>query len=116
VIFNTDHARLFGAIGAAEKCFLRFDAVTDNFAAAMRADGRKFVNGTLEAIENVPVARRNNFKRQIIIVAANFALRHNFSTPLISFRSVPAPLPNENSNSQTRQNRQWTFNHLCLVR
>lgn len=78
VVGDAFDARLFGAVGAAEKVFLRFDAVSDDFTAAVRADGRELVNRALEAVENVAVARRYDFKRQIIIVSANFAFRHFF--------------------------------------
>jgi len=63
VVFDTAYARLPGAVGTAKKCLLRLNAVTDNFAPAMRTDGREFVYRTLKTIENVAVARRYNFKR-----------------------------------------------------
>jgi hypothetical protein len=63
VVLHFGHARLPGAVGAAEKILFRLDAVTDNFAAAMSADRRKFMNRALETIKNVTVARRYHFKR-----------------------------------------------------
>jgi len=63
VIFNAIDARLTGAIGAAEKRFLRLDAVTDNFAPAVRANGCQFMYRAFKTIENVTVSRRHNFKR-----------------------------------------------------
>jgi hypothetical protein len=63
MIRDAAYARLTGAVGAAEKRFFRFNAMTDNPAPALGADRRQFVNRTLETIENVAVARRNNFKR-----------------------------------------------------
>lgn len=88
VVFYAFNARLFGAVGAAEKSFFGFDAVSDYFAAAMSANGREPVNRALKTIENVPVARRYNFKRQIIIVTANFALCHNFLEFQVSSRDI----------------------------
>jgi hypothetical protein len=41
MVGDARHAGLFGAIGAAEKVFFGFDAVTDDFTAAMRADRSK---------------------------------------------------------------------------
>jgi hypothetical protein len=81
VVFHAFDTRLLGTISAAKKVFLRFDAVTDNFAAAMRANRREPVNRALETIENVPISRRYDFKCQVVIVAADFTLRH-FSSPL----------------------------------
>jgi hypothetical protein len=83
VVFDALDARLLRAIGAAEKSLFRLDAVPDNFAAAMRADGRELVYRALETIKNMTVSRRDNFKRQIIIVAANFASRHFLQSPSI---------------------------------
>jgi hypothetical protein len=80
-------ARLSRAISATIERANLFNAVTDNFAAAMIANGRKPVDRTLETIEDVSLARRHNFKRQIIIVAANFTLRHLNSSSL-NLRSV----------------------------
>jgi hypothetical protein len=81
VVGYTAHTRLSGAIGATEKVFFCLDAVTDNFAAAIGADGCKPMNRAFETIENVAVSRCYYFKRQIIIVAANFALSHFPTTP-----------------------------------
>jgi len=63
VVFDAAHARLPGAIGAAEKRLFRLNAVTDNFAPAVRANGCKFMYRAFKTIENVAVARRDNFKR-----------------------------------------------------
>jgi hypothetical protein len=79
MIFDAFYACSTGAVGAAKECFLCLDSVTDNPASAICAYGRKFMNRTFETIENVAIARRDYFKRQIIIVAANFALCHIFS-------------------------------------
>jgi hypothetical protein len=88
VVFDALDARLFRAIGAAEKSLFRLDAVPDNFAAAMRADGRKLVYRALETIKNMTVARRDNFKRQIIIVAANLASCHFSRSPQFNFSLI----------------------------
>jgi hypothetical protein len=85
VVYDTADARLFRAVGAAEKSLFRLDAVPDNLAAAMRADRRQLVYRALETIENVTVSRRDNFKRQIIIVAANLASCHSSQ---VSFNSI----------------------------
>jgi hypothetical protein len=79
VVGNSLDAGLLGAVGAAEKILFGFNAVSDDFAAATSANRRQLVNSAFKTIENVPVARRYDFKSQIIIVAANFALCHLFS-------------------------------------
>jgi hypothetical protein len=76
MVFDSFDARFPGAIGAAEIIFLRLDAVPDNPAPAICAHRREFMNGAFKTIENVAVSRRNNLKRQIIIVSANFTLCH----------------------------------------
>jgi hypothetical protein len=76
VVFDAFDARMPGAIGTAEKVFFRLDAVSDDFAAAMSADRRKAMNRAFKTIEDVTISRRYDLKRQVIIVTANFALRH----------------------------------------
>ena len=53
--------------------------MTDDLAAAMGADRRKFVDRTFETVENMAVARRHNFEGEIVIITANFAFGHGFS-------------------------------------
>jgi hypothetical protein len=79
MVFDSFDARATGAVGAAEEIFLRFDAVPDYPASAIGAHRRKLVNRAFETIENVRFASRYHFKRQIIIISANFALSHKFS-------------------------------------
>jgi hypothetical protein len=79
MVFDAFDARAPRAIGAAEEVFLCLDSVPDYPASAVRANGRELMNRAFETIENVPLARRYHFKRQIIIVAANLALCHFLS-------------------------------------
>lgn len=67
------------AVGAAVKRAVRLDAVTENFATAVVAHRREFMNRALETVEHVGDARRDNFKGQIIIVSAHFTFRHRFT-------------------------------------
>lgn len=76
MVFDAFDARAPRAIGAAEEIFLCFDAVPDDAASAICANGRELMNRAFETIENVPLARRYYFKRQIIIISANLALCH----------------------------------------
>jgi hypothetical protein len=63
MVENFADAGFTGTVGAAEKIFLRLDAVTDDLAAAICADGRQFVNRAFKAIENVTVASRHDLER-----------------------------------------------------
>ena len=55
---------------------IRFDAVADDTATAVRANRRQCVNCALEAIEDVTLAANDYFKRLVVLVFANFAFRH----------------------------------------
>lgn len=63
VVFHAFDSFLAGAVGTAEKVFFGFNAVPDDLAAAMSADGREFMNRALEAVENMFFARRDYLKR-----------------------------------------------------
>jgi hypothetical protein len=79
MVFHAFDARAARTGGAAEKILLCLNAVPDYAAAAICADRRELVNRAFETVKNMPLARRYNFKRQIIIIAANFTLSHKFS-------------------------------------
>jgi len=51
-----------GAVGAAEELVVRFDAVSDDPAAAVVASRREFMNRALEAIEGMPRSRLTTSK------------------------------------------------------
>ena len=55
---------------------VRFDAVTDDTAIAVRANRRQRVNCALEAIKGAAFSAHDDFKRLVIFVLANFACRH----------------------------------------
>src|SRR6185503_20950379 len=78
-VFQTLHARHLGAAGAAVKRAFALHAVPDDLATAMRALGRKRVNGALERIEYVGLALHCDGERLVVIVAADLALRHRVS-------------------------------------
>jgi hypothetical protein len=69
-------AGLACAVDTAEDFFVRFDAVADDTAVTVRANRRKRVDRTLEAIEGVTLSAHDDFKRLVIIILANFAYRH----------------------------------------
>jgi hypothetical protein len=70
------HPLLPRAISAAEVILIRLDAMPDNLAATVRANGRKLVYSAFEAVEHMPISSRDDVERQIVIVAAYFAARH----------------------------------------
>jgi hypothetical protein len=76
VIFYVSNSRLSRTIRATIKRLFCLDAVPDDFAAAMIANGREFMDCTLETVERVTRSGRHNFKRKVIIVAAHFTLSH----------------------------------------
>jgi hypothetical protein len=79
-IVNSDDARLLRAVGAAIKGALRFDAMADNSALAVRAGRCERMNCALEAIENVRLSGVNDFEGLVVIVPADLALGHGASS------------------------------------
>ena len=73
---HTSDARGFCAVRAAIEDTLVLDAVTDDAAPAMRADGSHYVNSALEAIESVMLPANDHFKRFVIFIFANFTCSH----------------------------------------
>ena len=61
---------------AAEDFSIRFNAVADDTAIAVRANRRPRVDCALETVEGVTLSPKDHFKRLVIIVFANFACRH----------------------------------------
>jgi hypothetical protein len=63
-------------VDTTEDFFVRLDTVSDDTAVAVGANRRQRVDCALEAIKDVALAAHDYFKRLVIIVLANFALRH----------------------------------------
>ena len=78
------YARGLGAMSTAKYVSIRLDPVSDHLTAAMSADRCQFVNGALEAIENMPLARRDDLKGQIILIPAHLTWLH-MDSPLLHF-------------------------------
>jgi hypothetical protein len=76
MILQGSHAGLASTIRAAIKLTISLDSMSDDFAAAMIADWREFVDRTFETVECMSIARRDDFKRQIIVVTTYLAFRH----------------------------------------
>ena len=64
------------AVDATEYLGIRFDAVTDDTAVAVRAHRCQRVDRAFEAIEGVALSPHNYFKRFVIIILADFTSRH----------------------------------------
>jgi hypothetical protein len=68
---------------------VRLDAVPDDSAIAMAAYRREAVNCALEAIEHMSLTGGGDFERQLIVVSADFTLRHFI---LLEAWTVPRPI------------------------
>ena len=75
-VFQLGFASRSRAVDAAEDLSVRFDAVTDDAAVAVRANRRQRVNCALETVEGVTLTAHDDFERLVIFVFANFARRH----------------------------------------
>jgi hypothetical protein len=63
-------------VRTAVKGAVRLDAVADDLATAVVADRRELVDRALEAVEDVVVARGDDLKRQVVVIAAYLTLGH----------------------------------------
>jgi hypothetical protein len=75
-VFDVGRSRDPGAVSATEKAASHLNAVADDAALAMLANGSDRLDRTFEAVESVPRAGSNDFKALVVIVSANFALCH----------------------------------------
>ena len=75
-IFQFRSAGFARAVDATEHLSIRFNAVSDDPAIAMRANRRQRVNRAFEAVERVVLPANDYFKRLVIFIFANFAGRH----------------------------------------
>jgi hypothetical protein len=78
-VFQLRFASGTRAVHAAENLSLRFDAVPDNPAVAVRTNRRQRVDRALEAIEGVTLPANDDLKRLVIFVLTNFAFSHTQS-------------------------------------
>jgi hypothetical protein len=90
---------------AAEELASDLYSVPDHLTLAMLADGRHFVNRALEAVEDVPRTRSFDYNGLVVIVTADFAVRHK-----IPFSSL-SPLGAFSNRSCNRQ--VWRFYLRC---
>ena len=87
VILRFGHARLMRAIGATVEGVVGFNAVPDDLAPAVVADGGELMNRALKAVERVMLSAHHHLEGLVILVFANFACRHTqkFRTPAHSW-------------------------------
>jgi len=64
---------------AAEESPSDLHAMTDDSALALLAAGRNRLDGALEAIECMAIARRDQFKTLVVVVLTDLAPSHNSS-------------------------------------
>jgi hypothetical protein len=64
------------AMDATENLSVRFDAVSDDPAVAMRANRCQRVDRALEAVEGVVLPTDDYFERLVILIFANFTCSH----------------------------------------
>jgi len=84
------NAMLLGTVCTAIKNAIRFHAVTNDSAAAMRASGRQRVDGTLETVEDMRSAAHTNLKTLIINIPTNLASHGSIFPSCSSFiHNVP---------------------------
>ncbi len=77
MILHFGDAGVPGAVGATIESIVRLYAMSDDLAAAVITNRRKFVDRTLEAVKGMTGAGGNDFKRQVIIITAHFTFRHH---------------------------------------
>ena len=77
-----------GTICAAIESTSRFDAVTDNFAAAMGAARSERVNRTFKTVEHMRAAAHPHLEALVVLVSAHFTLPHLGSPPPIVHGSL----------------------------
>jgi len=64
------------AVDATENLSVRFDAMSDDPAVAMRANRCQRVDRALEAVEGVMLPANDYFERLVILIFANFTCSH----------------------------------------
>src|SRR5450759_3869472 len=70
------HARLLGAVIAAEHPAALLQAVADDAHAATRAGGRECMDRAFEAVERMGLASRHDLKGFVVVIAARVAFSH----------------------------------------
>ena len=65
---------------AQQRTALHFHTMTDDRAPAVFASRSQSVNRTLKAVESMPRAGCRDFETLIVVIPANFTLRHEFTS------------------------------------
>lgn len=65
-----------GAVGTTEELARNFHSMSNHLALAMLTDRRHRLNCTLEAVEDVAIARRDKLETFVVIISTDFALCH----------------------------------------
>ncbi len=70
------HPRFAGAVCTAKECALSLDAMAEDLATAVLADGGELLNRALKTVEDVVNASGYDFKGQVVVIPAHFAPGH----------------------------------------
>jgi hypothetical protein len=95
VIRHRRNPRFTGAVGATEEGSLGLDPVTYDPASAVLTHRRQLMYGALKAVESMGFAGRDYLEREVVIVAADFALSHHNLLALDSTVAVASTLAEE---------------------
>lgn len=76
MVLRLIHPGLPSAVGAAIEGVFGLDAVANDFAPAMVANGCQLMNRTFKAVECVTRTSCNDLERHVIVVSADFTLCH----------------------------------------
>ena len=68
---------LTGTVSTTEIAAVRLDAVADNLAVAMFADGSELLNGALKTVEHVTNTARDDLEAEVVIIPTYFTLGHD---------------------------------------
>ena len=78
-VTNSGYSAVPSAMGTTKNLAVGFHSMSDDPAAAVGANRRQRVNGTLEAVEDVHAAVKVNLERLVVVVAADFTGCHGDS-------------------------------------
>jgi L-aminopeptidase/D-esterase-like protein len=76
-IFHIGRGYSSGAVRAAEEMTADFNAVADHPAFAMLTKGSHSLDRAFEAVKGMTHARCNQIKTFVVVIATDFAFRHN---------------------------------------
>jgi hypothetical protein len=88
VVGDLCHTSLAGAVSAAVEGAIRLDPMPNDLAAAVIADRRQLVDGTLKAIEHMSLADGNHLEGQVVVIPTHVTSSH--VSPPCTFIRAPS--------------------------